>query len=244
MIQDFVAGITSYGKALQLISRLRLWGWLLLPGLISLLLGIAIFGTAWGVSDNIGDWLVSFYPWEWGKETLEKIASVFGGIFVIAIGLILYKNLVIAIVSPILSPLSEKVEQHLSGSDHEMTFSIQQAISDLLRGITIALRNIIRELFFTFLLFLLGLIPVFSPFTSILIFIVQAYYAGFGNMDYTLERHFDVRNSVRFVRKFKGLAVGNGTVFLLLLFTGIGFLIAPPLGAIAATIENVNRLEK
>ena len=62
-------------------------------------------------------------------------------------------------------------------------------------------------------------------------------------MDYTLERHFSSRESIRFVKSHRGLAIGNGTVFMFLLMTGFGFLFAPPLAAVAATIETVKRLE-
>jgi len=62
-------------------------------------------------------------------------------------------------------------------------------------------------------------------------------------MDYTLERHFSIGESVRFVRANRWLAVGNGAVFMLILMTGIGFLLAPPLATVAATIETAKRLE-
>ena len=243
MIQGFIEGITSYSKALQLISRFRLWGYVWLPGLLSVLLGLAIFGTAWGLSDDIGGWIGQFYPehW-WGGQVVQRIANVFGGLLVLALGLILFKHLVMAIASPFMSFLSEKIEKKMLGAA-EVKFTLARAISDLVRGVTIALRNIIRELFFTVLLLLLGLIPLFSPFTAVLIFLVQAFYAGFGNMDFTLERHFRVRSSVRFVRRHRGLAIGNGTVFLLLLFTGVGFLFALPLGTVAATAETIKRLD-
>ena len=244
MINGFIAGVKSYLSAFSFIVKHRLWGFFLAPALVSLILGLVIFGTAWSVSDNLGDWLISLYPFEWGRGTLEKIATVFGGVFVIALGLILFKHLVMAIASPIMSPLSEKVEKIVSGRESSVPFTLSQILQDLVRGLTIALRNIIRELFFTLVLFLIGLIPLFSPFVSIAIFGVQSYYAGFGNMDFTLERHFKVRGSVRFVRGNKGLALGNGAVFLLLLLTGIGFLFALPLGAVAATLETVKRLEK
>lgn len=243
MLKNFFAGISAYSKALQLVSELRLWGYVIVPGLISLLLGAVIIWGAISVSDNIGGWLISLYPWEWGRGVLEKIANVFGGLLVAALGLILFKNLVIALASPIMSPLSEKVEKALSNQPPVIKFTFQQVVGDMIRGIRISIRLIIRELFFTLLLLLMGLIPIFSPFVAVAIFIVQAYYAGAGNIDFALERHFRVRDSVRFVRNNRLLAIGNGTVYLLLLLTGIGFLFALPLGVIAATVETVKRLE-
>lgn len=243
-MKGIINGALSYIKAFEIIGRYNLWIYFLAPALVSIVLGIAILGAAWGISGNIGDWLISLYPWEWGKPVLEKIATVFGAIFVVAIGLIIFRQLVIALASPFMSPMSEKIELRLSGTKQEVPFTISKFFSDLVRGLTIALRNIIRELFYTLILFLLGLIPILTPFTTILIFIVQSYYAGFGNMDFTLERHYRVRGSVRFVRRNWGLAIGNGAVFLLLLLTGIGFLFAIPLGAAAAASETVKRLNK
>ena len=242
MIKDFTSGATAYGKAFSYISRFGLWGYVLVPGLISLLLGFAIFRSAWALSGDVGKWLVSWYPFSWGSETLGEVASVFGGIFVLAIGFIIFKHLVMIIASPFMSFLSEKIEKKIYGGTAK-TPTFQMILSDLARGVQLALRNIFRELLFTLLLFLAGLIPIFSPFVPFLIFLVQAYYAGFANMDYTLERYYRVNNSVKFVRQNKGLALGNGTVFMLLLFTGIGFLIALPLGTVAATTETLKRIK-
>lgn len=243
MIKGFIDGATSYVKAFRTISNLQLWGYMLVPVLVSIVLGVAILGSAWGISDQLGDWIISLYPWDWGKATLGKIADVFGALFVVALGFILFKHLVLALASPFMSFLSEKIERHERNQPKMGGFSTAQMLSDLVRGLRIAFRNIIRELFFTLLLFLMGLfIPVFSPFVALAIFLVQAYYAGFGNMDFTLERHFRVRGSVQFVRQHWGLAIGNGTIFLLLFLTGIGFLVALPLGAVAATTETLKRL--
>ncbi len=241
MIKGILAGLKSYSDGFNIIVKYKLWGYFAAPALIGLLLGVVIFSTAWGIADNIGGWLLSYYPWEWGSGTLLKIANVFGGLFVGAFGLIIFKQLVIALSAPFMSMMSEQIEKKMAGSQGP-GFKLSKMLSDLVRGLRIALRNISRELFFTLVLFLLGLIPVFSPFTTVAIFMVQAYYAGFGNMDFTLERHTNVRESVRFVRQHKGLALGNGAVFLLILMTVIGFLFALPLSTAAATSETLKRL--
>ena len=243
MIKGFIDGATSYIKAFRTISNLRLWGYILAPALLSIVLGVLILGSAWGISDQLGDWVISAYPFERGKAILGKIADVFGAIFIIAIGFILFKHLIMALAAPFMSFLSEKIERHIKGEPDMGGFSTAKMVEDFVRGLTIAIRNIIRELFFTLLLFLLGIIiPILSPIIAPAIFLVQAYYAGFGNMDFTLERHFKVRDSVRFVRQYRGLALGNGTIFLLLFLTGIGFLVALPLGTVAATTETLKRL--
>ncbi|HHS95342.1 MAG TPA: EI24 domain-containing protein [Phaeodactylibacter sp.] len=144
-----------------------------------------------------------------------------------------------------MTPLSQKIEQQLLGQiGTDNGFQLSKAIKEIIRGLRISLRNIFFEIMWTAPLFILGLIPALSFFTTILMFLIQAYYAGFGNMDYTLERHLDVKESIRFVRKNRGLAIGLGTVFLLLLSTGIGFLVAPPLATAAATLSTSKRLHK
>lgn len=242
MFKGITSGITSYGKAFRIISKLGLWGYLFIPAILSLIIAVIIGSTAWNLSDDIGHFLINWYPWEIGLSIVEKVSTVFSGVLIVGLGLVLYKHLVIIISAPFMSPLSEKVENYLEGRSTNIQFSMTQMLKDLFRGLRMALRNIIREVFFIVLLLIVGLIPVFSPFVPFLIIAIQAFYAGFGNIDYTLERHFDVRNSVYFIRDHKGFALGNGLVFMGLLFVGIGFLIAPPLATIAATIETTKRL--
>jgi CysZ protein len=242
MIASVFRSFRSYTQAFKLISKLGLWGYALVPAIISLLLAVGIFSTAFGLSDDIGAWLIQWYPWEKGAETVETIVSVAGGLIIVVLGLLVYKNLIVVLAGPFMSPLSEKVEKYLTGNHTKTRMTLTGMVSDLLRGLRIALRNIAWELFITVCLLLLGLFPVFAPFTTIAIFLVQAYYAGFGNFDFYLERHFKVSESVRFMKSNRWSAVGNGMVFLGLLFTIVGVLVAPVLGTIAATIEGVEKL--
>ncbi len=244
MFTEFIAGITSYGKAFRTISKMRLWSYLLAPALVCVLLAGLIGTSAYALSDNLGSVLVGWYPFEWGLTAISKISNFIGAIVIGIGGLVIYKHLVIVAVSPFMSPLSQKVEEQLTGrATKNRGFQVGRAIKEIGRGLRIAFRNIFRELFLVAILMLLSFIPVVGVFFGILIFLVQAYFAGFGNLDYTLERHFSVKESVRFVKNHKGLAIGNGVVFLGLLMTGIGFLFAPPLAAVAGTLESVRKME-
>ena len=243
MIDQTLKAISAYVEALKLSRQLRLWPYYLTPALISLLLGLGIAWGAWSLGGNAASWIITHYPWSWGAGLVGKIAAIFSGLLVAALGFILYKNLVMILAGPFMSPLSEKVERHLTGQSSSEGWNMARLIRDLIRGLRIALRNIIRELLLTLALLLLGLIPILSPFIGVAVFLVQSYFAGFGNMDYTLERHFNYRNSIRFVKAHKGIALGNGIVFMLLLLTGVGVLIAPPWATVAATINTVKNLK-
>ena len=110
----------------------------------------------------------------------------------------------------------------------------------MIRGTRIAIRNVIRELL---LILFLTILSIFGPIgivTSILIILIQAYYAGFGNMDFTLERRYSVQESVLFVKERRGLAIANGLVFLGLLTTFIGIFFAPAWSTIAATLSVID----
>lgn len=244
-MQRFLYGATTYLTGLQLIAKHRLWFYFWMPVLMSLILGFLVLRTAYGLSDDMGGWLVSFYPFEWGSATVAKIAAVMGGVSLVVFTLLIFRYIIMAIAAPFMSILSEKLEQKLYPDHPKTTFSLTKMLGDLLRGVRIALRNIIRELFLTVLLLFIGIIlPFLSPVIPFLIILLQAYYAGFGNFDYTLERRYGVRESVRFVKQNRWLAMGNGIVFVLLLMTVVGFLFALPLGTAAGALVTLEKLEE
>jgi len=243
MIKNIISGIRAYFGAFSLISKLKLWKFFAIPMLISFITAVIIFGSAYGLSDNLGSFISKIWIWNWGKETFSTISNFVGGLVIIVIGLILFKHIIMALSAPFMSPVSEKIEAHLTGNppnSHRKTTFWEQ----LWRGIRINGRNLIMELLLTIPILLLKFIPVVNIFSTILLFLVQAYYAGFGNMDYTLERHFRYAESTSFVRKHRGLAIGNGIVFILFLFIPIiGVILVLPLSVTAASTRTVKALQ-
>ncbi|WBX72803.1 EI24 domain-containing protein [Tenacibaculum pacificus] len=242
MIKNILKGIRAYFGAFKLISKLKLWKYFRIPILISVFTAIAIGGLAYSLSDTIGHTISNMWKWEFGKNVFEMISTFFSGLLIVVVGLLLYKHIIMALSAPFMSPVSEKIEDYMTGENHthrETSFQEQ-----LIRGIRINIRNLSRELLYTIPLLLLSLIPVIGIFSTFLLFIVQAYYAGFGNMDYTLERHFKYKESVQFVNDNKGITIGNGIVFMLfLLVPFIGVILVLPLSVTAATTETIKKIQ-
>ena len=245
MIKNIIIGLKAYTDSFSLISKLKLWKYFVIPVLISLVTAAIIGLSAYNFSDDITDYISSLIP-NWDPPSwVVKIEIFLIGLVILGVGLILYKHIVMALSAPFMSPVSEKIEQHFSLekqlSHHRNTTFGQQ----LWRGIRINIRNLAKELLLTIPILLLGLVPVIGILSTALLFLVQAYYAGFGNMDYTLERHFNYRQSINFVKKHKGLAIGNGIVFMLLLVIPIiGVILVLPLSVVSATKITLNQLHR
>lgn len=242
MIQNIFRGLQVYTGAYGLISKLKLWKYFVIPVIISIVVFTMIFVSAYGLSDNLGEWMAGIWIWETGKATFTAISTFIGGIVIFAIGLILYKHIIMALSSPFMSPVSEKIEAYFTGKPAKNYVSTNFS-KQLVRGIRIGLRNLSKELLYTLPILILKFIPVVNIFSTILLFLVQAYYAGFANMDYTLERHFKYKDSVAFIRQHRGLAIGNGIGFLLLLLIPVvGVILVLPLSVTSASVIAVDLL--
>ncbi len=243
MIKNILSGIKAYSGTLKIISNLGLWKYFWIPVLISLITATLIFSSAYALSDTIGQFLSQWWVWDWGRPTVDSISNVVGGILIILLGFILYKHIVMALSAPFMGPVSEKIEAYLLGNRTPGP-SKTNFMEQLWRGIRINLRNLSMEILFSLPIILIGLVPVIGLLSSILLFLVQGYYAGFGNMDYTLERHFKYNESINFVRRHKGAAIGNGIIFMLFLFIPvIGAIMVLPLSVTAATVKTVELLK-
>ena len=238
MISNLIDGLKAYLEAYEVISRLKLWRFFLIPMLISVLIFLSIVLVSISFSDEIGLYISSFWSWDFGKETINTVSMILGGIILISIGLILFKHLVMILSAPFMGPISKKIEDDFTGVTSQT--QVSSPLTLMFRSIKISSRNLFRELLLSIPILILGLIPLIGFFSLFLLFLMQAYFAGFGNMDYTLERHFSYQKSIQFVKANKGIAIGNGLVFMLFLlipFVGVIFII--PFSVTSATISTV-----
>ena len=88
------------------------------------------------------------------------------------------------------------------------------------------------------MIFFVSFFPVLGWVGSPFLFLIQGFYAGFGNYDLWAERHFTYRGTIDFVRDNKIRVSSNGMVFLLILAIPLlGAIIAPPLATAASTMH-------
>ena len=238
MLKGIYKGFSAYFEAYEIISRLKLWKFFAIPMLISVVVFLIIILVSYSFSNIIGSYIASFWSWDFGKETINTVSMILGGIILISIGLIIFKHLVMILSAAFMGPISKKIEDDFTEGISQTQLS--SPLSLIFRSIKISSRNLFRELMLSIPILLLGLIPFIGFFSLILLFLMQAYFAGFGNMDYTLERHFSYQKSIQFVKENNGIAIGNGILFMLFLlipFVGVIFII--PFSVTSATIATV-----
>jgi len=242
--KDFTASVRAFGQAFALINQLKLWKYFFVPIIIGLITGIVIIAAAWFLADPIGEKISSAWPFDLWKDAILSISKFIGGLLVVIFGVVIFKHVVMAFSAPFMTPLSEKIEIHITGKELNKTDTPKEFMAALVRGIRINIRNLVMEILITLPLLILSLIPVLNLFTAVMLIAVQAYYAGYGNMDYTLERYFNYNETKKFLRENKGIAIGNGFVFhLILLIPVVGIALALPLSAVAATTQTIQKLK-
>ncbi|MCB0602206.1 MAG: EI24 domain-containing protein [Saprospiraceae bacterium] len=247
MLTEFFGALAAYFRAFRLIREYRLGRYFIGPAIwsaiiLSTLFGLMLYFLSKPVGTLVVGWL-AWIPWDAVDRFLAEHAVWVGGALIGLLGVIVLKNVLMAVMSPFMSPLSERVEQILTGSDPDTSFSGKRLVYEFVRGLRLAVGNLFRELLWTLLWLFVGLIPVVNVLSPVMIFLTQSFYAGFGNLDYTMERHLKRKESRQFILDHRGLALGNGIPFMLMLFIPvIGLMIAPPLATVAGTLSAVKRL--
>ena len=252
MLKEIVIAIQSYFAAHQFIKKHGLWKWIMIPGIIYCILfiaGLYLFGISSVQAiefilqkSGIKAWLEAMHD-GW----LNLLVIVGQGIIMAVLFLYyfsLFKFLFLIIGSPIFAYLSERTESILEGKDFPFSFS--QLLKDIWRGSKIALRNLLWQTVYVLTILILSFIPVVGWIAPLIALLTECYYFGFSMLDYSSERNkLSPTQSIEFISRHKGLAIGNGLVFYLIhLVPLLGWLVAPSYAVIAATLSLHKSKEK
>jgi CysZ protein len=247
MIKQFIRAVKAYPAAFNLIVNHNLWIYFICPVLLFILLMIGGTSLINKLSDMLHGYVMSWInlPSD-GSSTSGFLSGALNFIINIGLRIIFFfmysailKYLILILLSPVLALLSERVDEIITGKKY--VFNFAQLMKDALRGSLIALRNMFIQLALIVACFLLMMIPLVGWLAPAFLVIINYYFYGFAMLDYTNERYkLSVSESIGFVKKNKGLAIGNGCIFAILFaipFAGV--IIAPILSVIAATIVSV-----
>lgn len=245
MLKEIVIAIDSYFKAHQFIRKHRLWKWIVIPGILYMILFVTGMYFFWQSTDQAVSYLTRSIGLDrWLHRQESGVLSFFFLMGEIMVRLILmffyfslFKYAFLIIGSPVFAYLSEKTESIIEGKD--FPFSLSQLLNDIFRAIKLALRNTLWQAVYTISILILAFFPFVGWITPLIMLFVECYYYGFSMLDYSSERHkLSASESIEFISKHKGLAIGNGIVFYLMHLVPVaGWIFAPSYAVVAATIS-------
>ena len=251
-------GFSDYGPAISFLFKHNLGWFLLVPVAFNILLFAGGFVAIASLSDFLQAEAVSAVSLDgadfFGAQVLSWLLA--GTVWLILKILFFFVfaytggYIVIILMSPVLAYLSEKTEKILTGKEYP--FDIQQLMRDVVRGVLIALRNLLYELLIILGIFILGIIPVIGWLVSLaspfILFFVASYFYGFSFTDYVNERQrLSVKESVQFMKTNKGVITGNGMPFALILlipFFGLTFSGFFAIIGVVASVISINSISK
>ena len=214
-MKNFFLGIKCHFIAFNFLIKHRFWWYSLVPFFV--FTGIYSLGFYFGNLENQN------LPSE-NDNIFKSIWYYFSNGLVLLLSFALLnftRYIVIVLISPVLSTISQRTEKILTGNKYK--FNLAQLFNDIIRAIKLAFRNIVYEftliliiivIFWLIGLFMIDYINIISVIEKIVIMFIAFYYYGFAFLDYTLERmRFSAEESVKYMRKHRGLAISIGIIF-------------------------------
>jgi CysZ protein len=245
LLKEIIIAIQSYSYAHRFIKEHRLWKWIIIPGLLYMIMFAVGMYFFWQSSNDAVSWISR----QAGLETwLQRQRSEWLSFLFVMVGLIVrlvlvffyfsfFKYLFLIIGSPVFAYLSEKTASIVEGKEFPITF--RQLMKDAWRGSRLAVRNTLWQAVYLLALLILSLVPVAGWVAPLIAMFVECYYYGFSMVDYSCERNkLSPAQSIDFISRHKGLAIGNGLIFYLMHGVPVlGWILAPAYAVVAATLS-------
>ncbi len=242
-MKDVGRGLGDVGKAIDFLkSRPRLWKWLVMPAIATLLVLAGVVVGVITLTDPLVVWVAQHVP-SWLETIVSWILRI---VVVLGVGIaamVVFVSVAGMIAGPFNELLSEAVEEELMGTTGP-PFALGAFVKDALVGIAHALRRLALSLVWLVLLFALGFVPVVG---TIAAFAIGLYVAAAGcaydSYDAVLaRRRMTYAQKQAYLATHRGRSMGLGGAIAGLLLVPFVNLVALGLGATAATLA-VHELE-
>ena len=235
--KEFGIGVSHYAIAFKFINQNRLWSWLVIPCLLNLLAFVVVGYFSWIYTGDLLDYLLIQIGIEgdsWWRAGLQVLISFIVRLIIVMLYLKLFRYIVLIFFAPMLAFISDKIQEISTG--RKKPFTANQFIKDVVRGVMLAVKNLTLEIIVTMCILLFSFVaPILAVAAPFLIYAVESYYFGFAMLDYRNEfMLLSGKESRQLINKHRGLVLGIGAMFNLMLFIPfLGVLLAPVLSVVA-----------
>ncbi|MFI7118609.1 EI24 domain-containing protein [Amycolatopsis sp. NPDC049868] len=237
-MRDFFKGIRMFGQGLGILARSpRL---LLIGALPALLTTVLLIGGIVALAFWIDDLSLLITPfaddWSPGWQTTIRVAAgvaVFG--VVLAIAMIGFTAITLAVGGPFYEHIAEKVEDDLGGVPGAVDLSWWRL---LVMGLKDGLALVLRSLMFTIPLLIAGFIPVVGQtVVPVLLALVTAWFLALELIAVPFYRRgMGLKQRRPLLRRHRALALGLGLPVSLLCLVPFAALIVMPVGFVGGVL--------
>jgi uncharacterized protein involved in cysteine biosynthesis len=230
----FAALTQANRKAWQLLKG-PLAGWFVPAAALTLALAALGWYGISAAAEHLSRWLLSQGEWSADEAWLQTLTEWMLWLALLVVKLKLTKYIVLVVMGPLFAAVSEAAEAQITGQT--VAFSWSRWIKDAVRGMRSALALATFEWTLTLGLWVAGLtIPVLSPVTLPLAWLVGAWAYGASAMDYVWEREGKgARSGLVASLKRPAVAFGVGIPFALwMAIPVLAWTVGPMMGGMGA----------
>jgi CysZ protein len=230
-------GLGDVGRGFRFLNaHPRLWGWVMAPAAVTLVLLGAMIYLVLRIADSLVGRVTSWLPdaiagvGSWVVWLLVIAALIFGAVLV-------FVSVAGIVAGPFNEMLSEAVEEQVTGK-RGPRFSFGGFVTSFARGIGHGLKRVVLAIVGALLLFALNFVPVIGTIAAM---VLGGYFtargAAYDCYDAILSRRelpYDAKTS--YLAERRGRTLGLGAAVAGMLFVPILNLVALGVGAVGATL--------
>ncbi len=214
----------------------RLWGWVIAPAVVTLLLLAGVIVVVMRVADaivtKVGSWLPSSiaHAGEWLVWAVVLAALITGA-------LLIFVSVAGVVAGPFNELLSEAVEERVTGTPGP-PFSMVAFAKSALKGIGHGVLRVIVAVAGALVLFAIGFVPVVGTIAALVLgYYFAALAAAYDCYDAVLSRRdLAYGEKTSYLARYRGRTLGLGAAVAALLVVPIANVLALGVGAIGATL--------